>query len=70
MKISENKELTKQELCVLRFLTEGKNNRDIAKKLSISLQTVKWHIHNILQKLNVDNRTQAVSKALRQYVIK
>jgi LuxR family maltose regulon positive regulatory protein len=55
--------LSKQELRVLGLLTEGKTNQEIADELVISVGTAKWHVHNILQKLGVSNRSQAVARA-------
>ena len=51
--------LTPRELEVLQCLTEGSSNREIAKKLNISVRTVTTHVRNILDKLHVANRTQA-----------
>ena len=59
-----NKELlSKRELEVLRLLADGLSNHQIAEILFISRSTTKNHIHNILEKLNVQSRTQAVSQA-------
>lgn len=52
-------ELTGREIEILNCLTEGLNNKDMAKKLFISENTVKKHISNILDKLELDDRTQA-----------
>lgn len=52
--------LTKREAEVLRLMAEGKSNRSIGEFLFISEKTVKNHVSSILQKLNVDDRTQAV----------
>src|SRR5918994_1332624 len=57
--------LTARELDVLRLIEEGCSNKEIAKALSIELPTVKNHVHNILQKLNVHRRTEAVARARR-----
>jgi len=57
--------LTKRECQVLQLLSEGQSNRNIADTLIISEKTVKNHVSNILQKLNVNDRTQAVVKAIR-----
>ena len=51
-------------------LTNGSTDRQIASKLTVSEGTVKTHIRNILQKLNVRNRTQAVAHAIRKGFIK
>ena len=55
--------LTEQELNILALIVGGKTNRKIADELVITVGTVKWHVHNILQKLGVKNRTQATIRA-------
>ncbi|MCD4754087.1 MAG: LuxR C-terminal-related transcriptional regulator [Anaerolineaceae bacterium] len=55
--------LSERELDVLAFLAKGLSNSDIAKKLYLSLNTVKAHTRNIYRKLNVSSRTQATAKA-------
>ncbi len=62
----QESDLTERELDVLRLLTKGKNNQSIAAALSISEGTVKFHINNILSKLGVRDRTQAVVTALKR----
>lgn len=57
--------LTKRECQVLQLLAEGKSNRAVAETLYISEKTVKNHVSNILQKMNVNDRTQAVVTAIR-----
>jgi DNA-binding NarL/FixJ family response regulator len=57
--------LSGREIEVLQLLADGLNNVEIAEKLSLSQHTVKAHICNILQKLSVDDRTQAVVRAMR-----
>lgn len=59
---NENQELSKQELNVKKLILEGKSNKDIADDLFISLSTVKTHITNIYNKLNVTNRTELITK--------
>lgn len=56
--------LTRRELDVLRLLAEGNSNKAIADMLVISDATVKFHVHNILRKLHVANRAEAVSRYL------
>ncbi|NIW44421.1 MAG: response regulator, partial [Gammaproteobacteria bacterium] len=56
--------LSQRELELLNLVFEGHSNRKIAEELFISENTVKYHIKNILQKLGVSNRTEAVSQAL------
>lgn len=55
--------LSDRERQVLRLLAEGLTNREIADKLFISYETVKWHNKQIYSKLGVNNRTQAVAKS-------
>jgi DNA-binding NarL/FixJ family response regulator len=56
--------LSERELFVLRLVASGASNQDIADKLSISVNTVKTHLRNILEKLQLENRTQAATYAL------
>lgn len=58
--------LTKRECQVLQLLADGKSNRAVAETLYISEKTVKNHVSNILQKINVNDRTQAVVLAIRK----
>ncbi len=53
--------LSEQELRVLRLIVAGRSNREIANELVISVGTAKWHVHNILQKLGVNNRPRAIA---------
>jgi LuxR family transcriptional regulator, maltose regulon positive regulatory protein len=55
--------LSEQERRVLQLVVAGKSNREIAADLVISVGTAKWHVHNILQKLGVNNRPQAIARA-------
>jgi LuxR family maltose regulon positive regulatory protein len=55
--------LTDQEQRVLGLIVEGKTNREIAEELVITVGTAKWHVHNVLQKLDVNNRAQAIVRA-------
>lgn len=55
--------LSEQERNVLRLVSAGLSNREIAAELVISPGTAKWHVHNILQKLDVSSRTQAAARA-------
>ncbi|MFH1030971.1 MAG: response regulator transcription factor, partial [Chloroflexota bacterium] len=59
-------QLTARENEVLNLLAEGKSNEDIAKALVISVLTVKTHVHNILNKLNMTKRVQAALFAANQ----
>ncbi|MFL5627928.1 MAG: hybrid sensor histidine kinase/response regulator transcription factor [Ktedonobacteraceae bacterium] len=58
--------LTNREREVLRLMAEGLTNRAIAEKLSVSTETIKSHVHHIMQKLHVNDRTQAAVIAARQ----
>lgn len=57
--------LTKRECQILQLLAEGNSNRSVSEKLYISEKTVKNHVSNILQKMKVNDRTQAVVTAIR-----
>ena len=61
--------LTDREMEVLRLVAQGLNNRDIAKQLFISENTVKNHIRNILEKLHLHSRMEAVVYAVREKMI-
>jgi DNA-binding NarL/FixJ family response regulator len=61
--------LTGRELEILRALGEGRSNRDIAKKLWLAEQTVKFHLTNIYRKLNVSSRTEAVHWAYQHSLL-
>ena len=56
-------ELSKRELEILGLLAQGHSNQEIAAKLFVSLSTVKTHIQNLFEKLDVKRRIQAVEKA-------
>ncbi|RAJ97740.1 regulatory LuxR family protein [Larkinella arboricola] len=61
--------LSKRELEVLQLIAEGLSNQEIAARLFVSLNTVKTHSSNVLEKLDVKRRTQAVEKARRLRLI-
>lgn len=61
--------LTERETEVLTLITEGMNNMDIAERLCISMNTVKTHLKNIFQKLEVEDRTAAALKALKDRIV-
>jgi two-component system, NarL family, response regulator LiaR len=65
-----HEELTTREMEILMLMAEGKTNQDIADDLYIALKTVKTHVSNILSKLNVQDRTQAVIYAFKHALIK
>ncbi len=56
--------LSERELYVLRLVASGAGNQEIADKMSISVNTVKSHLKNILEKLQLENRTQAATYAI------
>ena len=60
-----SQELTAPEREVLRLITEGQTNREIAQRLQYSLGTVKDYVQRIIEKLGVSDRTQAAVKAVR-----
>ena len=55
--------LSEQEIRILKLVMAGKSNQEIAGEVVISVGTAKWHVHNILQKLGVNNRSQAIARA-------
>ena len=66
---NEELNLTEREKQVLALIAEGLNNTEIAKKLDVSINTTKAHVCNILQKLSVQDRTQAAIKAIKDRII-
>jgi DNA-binding NarL/FixJ family response regulator len=62
-------ELTPREIEVLRHLALGRSNKEIATVLSISEETVKSHVGNLLGKLQVENRAQAIVQALKRGLV-
>src|SRR4051812_41833385 len=62
-------QLSKRELEVLTLLAQGHSNQEIAGQLFVSLSTVKTHLQNIFEKLDVKRRTQAVEMARRMNLI-
>jgi two-component system, NarL family, response regulator LiaR len=61
--------LTERELEVLALMVEGLNNTQIAGRLTVSPSTIKSHVSNILSKLGVTSRTEAVTLALRNRIV-
>jgi two-component system NarL family response regulator len=62
-------ELTSREIEVLQLIAGGKSNKEIAAALSITEGTVKGHVNNILSKLGVSDRTQAVTTAIQRGIV-
>lgn len=61
--------LTKREYEILVHIVNGKSNREIAEVMELSIYTVKGHVCTIIQKMSVDDRTQAAVKALRMGLV-
>jgi DNA-binding NarL/FixJ family response regulator len=66
---SRAKDLTDRELEVLSLLAQGSSTRDVAQALSISPSTARNHIQNILHKLNVHSRLEAVAYAFEHGLV-
>lgn len=66
---SKSYDLTSRETQILKLMTEGYSNMEIAQILVISINTTKAHVANILQKLEVDDRLQAALKALKYKIV-
>ncbi len=62
----ESLNLTPRELEILQLVADGYSNKEIASELFLSFHTVKNHVHNILEKLKVQHRSQAVEYAARR----
>lgn len=61
--------LTERELELLRLMAQGQNNAEIAHSLSISQSTVKFHINNIITKMGVDTRAEAIVLAAKNNLV-
>ena len=66
---SKEYDLTAREAQILKLMTEGYSNMEIAQILVISINSTKAHVANILQKLEVDDRLQAALKALKYKIV-
>ena len=54
--------ITRREHEVIELIGEGLSNKEIADRLNISVESIRWHLKNIYQKLHVHSRTEAASK--------
>ena len=69
MRDPEQESLSAREIEVLKLVASGTNNKDIGRQLHISEATVKTHLNHIFGKLDVDDRTAAVTSALERGII-
>jgi DNA-binding NarL/FixJ family response regulator len=67
--IKNNYNLTSREAQILKLITKGYSNNEIAKELFVSINTTKAHVASILQKLEVEDRLQAALKALKNKIV-
>ncbi len=67
---SDTHDLTEREQEILKLMVDGLPNHQIAEKLVVSQSTVKFHVSNILSKLEVSTRTEAVALALKNKIVK
>jgi NarL family two-component system response regulator LiaR len=65
-----HEQLTKREMEVLQLIAKGKSNQEVADALFIGIKTVKFHVTNVLDKLEVEDRTQAVIYAYENGIVK
>jgi DNA-binding NarL/FixJ family response regulator len=66
---ADDVDLTQRELTILQELQTGSSNKQIAQKLFLAEQTVKFHLTNIYRKLEVSNRTEAVRYAYEHGIV-
>lgn len=69
VKPAKDYSLTARETEILKLITEGYSNNEIANRLFVSINTTKAHVASILQKLEVDDRLQAALKALKERLV-
>lgn len=67
--LPQNSDLTTREAEVLNLIARGNSNKEIAQALAITECTVKGHVNNILRKLGVSDRTQAVTTATQRGIV-
>lgn len=66
---SKSYDLTGREREILALMVEGLSNKEIGERLTVSVSTIKFHISNVLSKLGVSSRTEAVSLAIKQNLV-
>ena len=66
VKEPEGRALSRREIEILQLVADGLGNKEIGARLSITEGTVKNHVHNALEKLHLENRTQAAGWVVRQ----
>lgn len=64
------KELNERELEIIKFLVQGRSNKEIAAASSLSEDSIKWHMKNLLRKLGTHDRTQAAVLAIQRGLVK
>lgn len=67
--IAYNNEFTSREIDVLRAMTEGLSNPEIAEKLEMSVNTVKYHIYNLMSKTGIESRTKLAIEAAKSGIV-
>ena len=65
-----HQDMTGREKEILALMVEGLSNNEIAERLIVSQSTVKFHVSNILSKLGVTGRTEAVALAIKHHLVK
>jgi DNA-binding NarL/FixJ family response regulator len=65
----ESSDLTEKEIAILQYLVKGYSYKMIAPELKISIDTVRFHIKKIYDKLHVHSATEAVSKAIKNRLV-
>jgi len=68
--VATSTSLSEREIEILEMASTGATNKNIAKTLFLSMRTIETHMHNIFQKLGVSSRTEAVTQAIRDKLIK
>lgn len=69
MKITEKKILTERELEIVTLILTGKNKREIAKTLSLSLSTIKTNVENIYRKFDIHNKVELIIYVIKNNII-